>query len=224
VPVGTLPPGQALPYLIDRTIVDSIGKLRIEFTDSNGVDWRRISGSLTERSTMPSPASDHVQLLGPPDPLPRPPATQPSAPQPPPDTDQASRGDGVARSLLGFQRSRDRWRARSSHRGAHNKRKRHVCRIQPSPDKSGAAARHRGGAGSPPAFLTDPDRPPRTPPIIDVLLRDTSAGELPLLSCQVQSHKGVTATAGCNLGCSSPPSGAVHPSARIRSNLRHERP
>ncbi len=69
IPVGTVPPMQKMPHFIDPALVSSIDKLRIEFTDSNGVNWRRIAGKLSARPAAPSrPSSDVSQLLGPPDP------------------------------------------------------------------------------------------------------------------------------------------------------------
>ncbi len=68
IAVGTIPPQQQTPFFIDGELVESIGKLRIEFMDSNGIDWRRVGGKLTERPTS-RPAHAPSHLLGPPDPL-----------------------------------------------------------------------------------------------------------------------------------------------------------
>lgn len=54
--VGTIPPKSKTPYRIDQTLVSSIGKLRIEFTDSDSVDWRRVAGKLTERTATGNPS------------------------------------------------------------------------------------------------------------------------------------------------------------------------
>jgi len=47
--VGTLPPRQPLPYRLDPALIASVGTLRIDFRDSDGVYWRRVAGKLTER-------------------------------------------------------------------------------------------------------------------------------------------------------------------------------
>jgi hypothetical protein len=56
ISVGTIPPKHQFPYFIDPALVSSIGRLRIEFTDSDGVDWRRVAGKLTERTAARIPA------------------------------------------------------------------------------------------------------------------------------------------------------------------------
>ena len=49
--IGAVPPKQQQPFFVELNLIDSVGRLRIEFTDSNGVDWRRVAGKLTKRSS-----------------------------------------------------------------------------------------------------------------------------------------------------------------------------
>lgn len=49
VPVGTLPPKKELAFRLDPALIKDLGgRLRLEFIDARGTDWRRISGRLIE--------------------------------------------------------------------------------------------------------------------------------------------------------------------------------